>query len=410
MNIAIVTPEFVSENLFDGGLANYTFKLAKWLMSKGHSVVVYLLNDDIKENETIIYEGIELVKVSRKDYNWFVGYYLKKIGLGFLYTERIKFKIKFWQRSYAVGKIIKSNNKQRKIDIIHYPQLGGYANHRIKKIPTVVRISGSSILWQKMGGFGDSDLQTNVLENFEIKGMKKADAVFGPSKMITSLTEPLIRRRIEVFETPYLKPEKDLNFSVYEEKLSKKKYILFFGSIGLIKGVGVIAEIIHSLLNQHTDLYYVFVGKHQKNTINDISVWDYLIDKAGQFKDRIIYLPSQKHEILFPIIQHAELITLPSRIDNFPNTCIESMANRKIVIGTKGNGFDQLITNGENGFIIDVDDSQMLLNKINHVLNLDLDTKNQIENKAFERVNKLHPDIVFNQLIDFYKKTINDKK
>ena len=112
------------------------------------------------------------------------------------------------------------------------------------------------------------------------------------------------------------------------------------------------------------------------NKINSVDAWDYLLQKAGEFRDRVMYIPSQKHQTLFPIIKHSQLITLPSRTDNFPNTCIRSVANSKIVIGTKGNGFDQLITYGENGLIIDVDDHSSLLKKINAVLNLDAVVKN----------------------------------
>jgi len=86
------------------------------------------------------------------------------------------------------------------------------------------------------------------------------------------------------------------------------------------------------------------------------------------------------------------------------------MANRKIVIGKKVNGFDQLINEGENGFVVEVDDAPELLDKINYVLQLDSETKNKIEQKAFERSQKLLPDIVLNQVIQLYKKTINEFK
>jgi glycosyltransferase involved in cell wall biosynthesis len=186
--------------------------------------------------------------------------------------------------------------------------------------------------------------------------------------------------------------------------------VLFFGSLGLIKGLGTISEIINKVLQINPDLHYVFVGKHLHNKIKDMDAWDYLLNKAGEYKNRVIYIPSQKHQSLFPILQSAELITLPSLTDNFPNTCIESMANGKVVIGTKGNGFDQLIEDGENGLLINVDDSEALLNQINYVLRLNPAKKIEMEQKAFERVKLLHPDIVLNQVMNLYRKAINEFK
>ena len=159
---------------------------------------------------------------------------------------------------------------------------------------------------------------------------------------------------------------------------------------------------------QNPLLHFVFIGKKLDNKINNFPVWDYLIKKSKQHKNRIIYFDSLKHPQLFPILQNAKCVVLPSRIDNFPNTCIEAMANSKIVIGTTGNGFDQLIENGKNGFLINVDDHHDLLKKINHVLALPQSEIEKIERSAKERADKLNPDIVLNELIALYKQTIQN--
>lgn len=410
MNIAIVTPEFVSEKVFDGGLANYSYKLAKWLISQGHGVTVYL---PVKSDEPVsefMFEDIPVTRLGGKDYAWLLKYQLQRLKLGFLVSEKTKYRLEFRQHARMLNKRIRADHASKKIDIIHYPHLGGYAFYRPSQIACVARLSSSTELCQKMGGYGSSDLQIDIQVEFEKAAMRKADAVFGPSKMIAALTEPSIGKKISIIETPYVRPAGELDPGVYNTYLKGKRYILFFGSIGLIKGVGTIAEMIGPLLEQHPDLHYVFVGKQLHNTVNNMDVWDYLLQRAGPHKSRVIHIPSQKHQTLFPIIQHAELVTLPSRTDNFPNTCIESMANSKIVIGTKGNGFDQLISDGENGFVIDVDDSQALLAKINFVLGLEPAKKQAIESLSFKRSETLHPDLVLNQLMQLYRNTIKNFK
>jgi glycosyltransferase involved in cell wall biosynthesis len=407
MNIAIATTEFVSETIYDGGLANYTYKLAKYLKSQNHGVTVFLITD---ENAEINFEGIKVIKIKTEDYYWLIKYQLKRVGLGFLITTKIKHKIQTLEISYSLNKFLKKHIAAQPIDIIHYPNLAALAYYRLKKVPAVVRLSGSTQMAQVFGGYGEDDLKVKIQANLEYKAMKKADAVFGPSKMIAAMTEKEVNKKITVIETPYLKPNVELDTTVYNQYLKGKKYLLFFGSIGLIKGVGTITEIIFDFFEKHPDYYFVFIGKKVNNQINSVPIWDHLIQKSKQHANKIIYINSLRHDKLFPVIINAECVVLPSLIDNFPNTCVEAMANNKIVIGTFGNGFDQLIKDSKNGFLINVNDSKMLLHNINLVLTMPHEKKEQMEKAAKLRTDLLHPDIVLNQLVTLYKNTISNFK
>ena len=405
MNIALVTTEFVSEKSFDGGLANYTYKLAQWLVKKGHRVVVFL---PTTVNESISYEGIPIEKINIRDYTWWTNYYLGRLKLKGIISERSIIRFSLRRKSKDLKKALMKFQEKNKMDIIHYPHLVGYGFERMKNVTTIIRLSSSTLLCQQMGGYDEDDLLIDEQVKQEIEAMKRADAVFGPSKMVASFMEKEVGKKIRVIETPYIKPSVDLDDSVYKAKLAEKKYILFFGSIGLIKGVGTIAEMIFDLFEQQKDLYFVFVGKKINNKVNDIPLWDYLFKKAQNHAHRILHMESLKHPQLFPIIQHAICVVLPSRIDNFPNTCIEAMAQGKIVIGTQGNGFDQLIDQGKSGFIVPVDDPSALLQAILKTLQLPLAEKQTIEQAARTRIDLLHPDIVLQEVLDLYKQTIKE--
>ncbi len=403
MNIAIVTTEFVSENRFDGGLANYTYKLAKWLIEKGHTATVFLIGD----NETTFeYDGIPVKKIQLTDHVWRINYRAKRFGLSFFVPQRKLFFYQLKKQSLELSKKIIAHYSAKPVDIIHYPHLGGFAFCKPASIPNIIRLSSSTALCQQMGGYDEDAIKMEEQIKVEALAMKNADTVFGPSKMVASVIEKEIHRKIEIIETPFSDIKINTDAGLYEQQLKDKKYILFFGSIGLIKGVGTIAEMIFDLLEKQPDLYVVFVGKKLNNTINNIPLWDYLLRKAGKHHSRIMHFESLKHDRLFPVIKNAQCVLLPSRVDNFPNTCIEAMANSKIVIGTYGNGFDQLIENGENGFLINVDDHAALLKQTLHVLSLAPAEKKDIENKARLRIDNLHPDIVLEELITLYKTTI----
>jgi hypothetical protein len=123
-------------------------------------------------------------------------------------------------------------------------------------------------------------------------------------------------------------------------------------------------------------------------------------------RDRVVYIDKLEHQRLYPFVEKALAVVLPSRIDNFPNTCIEAMAHGKIVIGTRDTGFEQLIQDGVSGFLCERDNPKMLIQTIEQVMNLARHQKAAIESKARERVTFLQPRYVINDHLDFYKKII----
>lgn len=129
---------------------------------------------------------------------------------------------------------------------------------------------------------------------------------------------------------------------------------------------------------------------------------DRVFRHAAEYADRVLWIPAQPHETLYPIIARACAVVLPSRIDNFPNACIEAMALERIVIGTRGNGFEQLITDGESGFLCEVDDAAGLLATIERVLALTSDTSRSIGRRAEERIRILAPENTVSALLDCY--------
>lgn len=412
MNIALVTPEYVSELSFDGGLANYTHRLAKSLIQMGHKPVVIVRSET---NEKIEFEGIDVYRVDIEKYDEWI-YSNKYLCKPYTLAKRLLYRRTPWHRlenkyglkiqSLQLNRRLKELHQQIKFDIVHYSHLAGVGYYRPGKIPAIARLSSSTSLCQQFGGYGAPDNEIIQQEQLEFKTLRKMDGVFGPSRQIAAIIEKEISRKIEIIETPFVEETVPADKSLYETKLAGKKYLLFFGTIGLIKGVGTIAEIIGEFLAQYPDHYFVFVGKVLHSPENGLDMLQYLQKKAGVNANRIIHFGKTPHAQLYPIIEHSQFVVLPSRIDNFPNTCIESMAHSRIVIGTRGNGFEQLIVDGENGFLVPVDDHAALLNTIKKIMALNASEKEAIEANSFKRAQSLRPEIVVNQLIDFYLQTI----
>jgi glycosyltransferase involved in cell wall biosynthesis len=217
----------------------------------------------------------------------------------------------------------------------------------------------------------------------------------------------ITRKQIDIIETPYLSNSASDN-SLYEKFLKEKKYLLFFGTLGVLKGGATIANCIFDLLDQTPNLYFVFAGKDVG--YRGKPMMEYIKMKAQNHHNRIIHFDKMPHEKLYPIITHAVAVVLPSRIDNLPNTCIEAMALGKIVIGTYGTSFEQLIQDGENGFLCAIDNSEDLLRTIKKVFQLTDSQKENISRKAKERIALLKPEKIVNQLITLYADTLAIKR
>ena len=393
MRIALVTTEYVTEPLYDGGLANYLLRLSMALKSFAHNPVVFVT---AKHQEVFDFRGIEVHRVDAS--------YDKAL----LVLSNIALIHKFYRSflylnvSRKINSYLKKIHNQNPFDIIQYTHLMGLGLFRYVEIPSIVRLSSYTPLAMEAYELKGYYRQQNFWEEL---AMRRMDGIFGPSLFVSSLVKEKLKRPVRLIESPFiLDVEPNYRF-VVDSQLDDKKYLLFFGSIGVLKGVGSIAKILKTIFQRYSDLQFVFVGKDQ-GMPDGLPFVPHLFEMAGEFKDRVKYLGRLRHEELYPIIENSLAVILPSRIENFSNACIEAMAHKKIVIGTRGTSFEQLIEDGKNGFLCEVDNEQSLLEVIEKVMSLNERERELIGKRAWERTKKLHPDIVVKQLLDYYTEVI----
>jgi len=386
MNIALVTPEYVTENNFDGGIANYIYRLSLALKVLGHEPIVIV---GTTRDEKIVHNGVRIFRVSVR--NRFLGL-LNRTPL-----KRFIPPLRWMWQSWKLNQKLKQICHHESVDVVQFASYMATAFFRPKIIPSVVRISSFHPLWDKAYDIA----KNNLMDYLEFKAIKKADRIIGPSIVIAREIEKVTNRKVTIVETPYTPEPVTLDTKVYDDLLKGKKYLLFFGSIGLLKGVKVIADIVYPLLERHQDLFFVFVGKNVE--YQGEPIMNYVWQKAGSNRGRVLYLGVLRHHHLYPIIKHAQAVVLPSRIDNFPNTCLEAMGHGKIVIGTQSTSFEQLIEDGKNGFLSEIDNENSLLEAIEKALMLSDDAKKEMGKEARKKIDMLRPDLVVNKLIKVYK-------
>ena len=397
MNIVFVTTELITEDNYDGGLANYVARIAFLLQEQGHNITILLAS---VESGEYYYKNIPVIKI--KGNNRLIMCIQNIIG------ERRSRFIKWMYQSFCINKYLKQLNCKEKIDLVQYSSYQATALFKPKNIIGIVRISSIQKLWDKAQGITSIPLFTRICYYLESLAIKRADKVFCPSLFLADYLGKKMNKKVEVIESPFINHQIEYNDSIYKSILLNKKYLLYFGSIGLYKGIKNIANILPTLLTKYKDLYFVFVGNNMR--YNGETMMDYVWKKAENYRDRIIYLGKLKHNYLFPIIDNAFAVILPSLIDNLPNTCIEAMADGKIVIGTKGASFDQLINDGENGFLCEINNDESLLNKIERILSLDETKRKEIEKNAEKTIKRLSPNSIIQQVLRFYNSVLSNAK
>lgn len=383
MKILFVTPYLKKKNEVPkgGGLEAYLFRVMGALSRMGHEPVIIALSDeDLHYKE----DGIEY-------------HFVKYNGLSFgpRYIRRVYLRL---CRTVVVNREIRKLLRQKKVDIIQFPSVDGLAACYFGKVPAVMRLSSYAKIYYS--SFLDKRT-VNGRSWLERMGARRCNAVFAPSHFIAEAFARDIHRRVSVIETPFWNDVEICDDSIYQRKLSDKKYVLFIGRMDAEKGIVVISKILHAFLLQHPDHYFVCCGRD--GLIDGKKSTHILREAAGTCKDRFIYIESVGHDKLYPVIQHAAFVVMPSLAENLSNACMEAMYFERIVIGTDGTSFEQLIDDGKSGALCRPGDAEDLLRKMEQAVSFDAAKRAEIGRNAWARIDRLAPAYTVQRLIRYYQ-------
>src|SRR3989338_7425237 len=135
MRIALVTPEFVTEFLYDGGLANYVYRAARTLVLLGHEPIVVT---SAGAYEHVMVGGISVCRVSVQDArDWKMPRFYKYLNR--LARCRYDMCIKSLWQSRVLNRAVRQLHREKPLDIIQYAHLAGVGFFRPHTLPVVVR-------------------------------------------------------------------------------------------------------------------------------------------------------------------------------------------------------------------------------------------------------------------------------
>ncbi len=359
MHVLLVCCSFVdSEYEAMTGMPKAVLLHAKGLKARGHEVKILSTG---RKDRKWMYHEIEIISIGRPVNIIDTSF---RIVMGTIERER-----KFTET-------IRNINEHWHIDIIQYAGLWGTGLFRPRNIRAVSRISGYAKLQR---GVGKGESTVKLLTMLDKIAANKMDVIFCPGNMFAKELGRDIGKEVRVLETPFVEEKIVESDRILKKRLKGKQYVVYFGRISWDKGFHVLSDAAFELLDKCPGLYIVIAGRAAKK---NSSFEREILEKAKQYKNRIMFLGMISHAQLFPIIRNSLGVVLPSIVDNFPNTCMEAMNLGSVVVGTFGASFEQLIEDGENGFLANRGDAQSLIEKVMRCISLSDKEREKIVTKA----------------------------
>jgi glycosyltransferase involved in cell wall biosynthesis len=405
MHIGFLSPEYVLSGQYDGGLANYIHKVAHALCSRGQRVTVFVLsNQDRAWNDGQV--RIIEVKVVHTPLVKFPGKPVDSVNAWLPAYDQIR-------SSRRIAHFVWQEHRLDPFDILQTSnyEVPGFTLRKNGRIPLVCRISSYTPVYR--AAYGRQRTLAEYLRDWlEIRQVIDADAAFSPSLFSITLFDRQDAFRPDLIRTPidFVKVEPDI--SLYEKELSGLRYLLFFGTMSRMKGVDLIADAIPVILRSHPDTHFVFVGRDD-GMPGGMKMTDLILSRNSHQENHIHFIPTIPKPQLYAIISHAVAILMPSRVDNYPNACLEAQMLGIPVIGSRNSSLDEMIEDGKTGFLVDNGNSKELAEAAMKLLDMDEGAYQAMQQANLASIGALGREDRIDQLLTYYKEVVqrfNGKK
>ena len=401
MKIAFITPEFPTEDSYSGGLANYLGRVTVALAAKGHEV--HCFTKSFVRDETIDYRGVNVHRVIPL---WDRKMRIDKVDR--LVPRKLYAPYQDLKACWCLWRRWKQENKKGQFHVVQLANVlaVGLFFRWESRVVTVTRLSSYRPVWDRAAGVEPS-IGVRCRWWMERVAIKATKFVYAPTYYVAKLTEENYGvERIRVIETPFFHEEPEADYSLYRQMAENKDYVLFFGRMTQMKGVHRLAESLVELMKEHPEMLAVFIGGSGKAP-DGSEMHDYIRMHLGQYGERLIVMESVRHHQLYPFVENAKVVAIPSLMDNLPNTCLESMGLGRIVVATEGTCFEQLIEPGKSGFLALPDNASSLKSELRKAWLLDEAKRRGMSAAAKKRIAQLDPEIKVPELIEYYHEIID---
>lgn len=185
-----------------------------------------------------------------------------------------------------------------------------------------------------------------------------------------------------------------------KEEFMKKNYeeksILFLGRVGKRKGVYDILSVAPTIIHKYPNVKFIIAGDGETEIFKQICY-------EKQIYNNIEILGWTSGEEKIKLLKEATVYLLPSYNEGMPISILEAMSYKLPIISTNVGGIPQMITSGEEGYLIEAGDLKDLEEKICFLLE-DYKQREKMGLASFKKVNEqFNLKININNLCQLYE-------
>ena len=381
MHIAFLTPEYPHKRTGNSGGMGTSIK--------------NLVSELVKQD----------VKVSVFVYGQAKDDFFEERGINFYLFKQLKYPVGgFYLYRKHINSLINKILKKEQIDLLEVPDWTGISAFMKFKIPVVMRFHGSDTYFCHIEG------RKQKWKNrfFEKRAVKNSDGYIAPTRFAGEKSAELFSLKPgKVAIIPY---GLQLDDFINENPLDYLPFsIVNIGTLIRKKGVFQLAKIFNAIHKKFPEATLTLIGSDAADVYtNSSSTWELMqkefTESAFQkvtYKGKVPYADTQSE------IKKAHVCAFPSLAETLGMVTIEAMALKKAVVNTNLGWAQDLITDGEDGFLNHPDDVDGFVDSIITLFENEEWLK-QLSSRARKKVEqKFDIEKVAQKNIKFYKKTLS---
>lgn len=373
-----------------GGIGTYVAATARLFANNGHNVTVFIHDAGAGKAKISETNGIRYVHFSSESYpsDGLLGYHA--------------------QVSWAFAAVLESFMIREGLpDILESQEYQGIAYYTLQKkhllyerfsdLPIVITCHAPAFVYLEYNHVSTYEFPTYWVCEMEKFVLTAADLIISPSEYIVNqirLKAPELHIDAVMIPNPVEGVCNEKSISDFE-----KGQLICFGKLSPLKGTFRLIEYMKELWDDGLNYQITLVGGHQHMYIPEgCTAKEYIERKYGRYLEAgLIKLKgAMKQPDAISLIKKAQVVIVPSLVDNLPYTVLEAMLCKRVVLASKQGGQAEVIEHDRNGFLFDHHKKGEFAEKLLHILNLCEDKHLAIGEAACHTIQKkFDPSIIY---------------
>lgn len=386
MRIAFLTSEYGDFGSERGGLGYYLARTAPLVAARGHDCEVFLCSGASDEEAGTFDHGRVRVQRLAAGPTPFDG---------LRHPPQVRHHLR---SAWALAGGLAEAHRHTRFDVVQVPNYGISGLFADVAAPVVMRFSSHAPTWHDAAGV-PRNLRVTFSELLQGRAIGRADRHYAPSRFVAELVQAETGWAVDVLRPPAPPgPSLDGRDEAWAREVTGgADYLLHAGQLGRAKGTDLVLEAASAVLDRRTDLHLHLCGR-------DAGAGDAIRSLQERWPDRVQCHGQVSLERLHSLMAGAMAVVAPSRADNLPNVVIEAMSLGAAVVGVKGASIDELVVDGESGYLAAPEDARSLASAIDRIVALPGPARESLGSRARSQIRALlAEEQTIDALVSYYE-------